>query len=88
MLLILNLFFVGAPNHKPKELLPISGFAFEDQVRSVVDEVLTPANFEVVSWTRVPYLCEGDLQQSYYWLDDVVFVLKLRNCNTIEQYRE
>ncbi|XP_050508925.1 protein-L-histidine N-pros-methyltransferase-like [Diabrotica virgifera virgifera] len=66
-------------NHKPRELLPISGPNFEDQVKSVIDNVFTPANFEVVSWSRVPYLCEGDLQQSYYWLDDAVFVLKLKD---------
>jgi len=46
-------------------------------MQSVVDKVLTPSGFEVVTWSRVPYLCEGDLQQSYYWLDDAVFVLKL-----------
>ncbi|XP_018569742.1 methyltransferase-like protein 9 [Anoplophora glabripennis] len=69
----------GAPDHKPKELLPINGSCFEEQVRCIVDDVLTPANFEVESWSRVPYLCEGDLQQSYYWLDDVIFVLKLKN---------
>lgn len=57
-------------------MLPINGTCFEEQVKSVVDDVLTPAHFEVVSWSRVPYLCEGDLEQSYYWLDDVIFVLK------------
>ncbi|KAJ8979852.1 hypothetical protein NQ317_006316 [Molorchus minor] len=60
----------GAPDHKPKELLPISGSTFEEQVNSVVTNVLSPAQFEVISWSRVPYLCEGDLHQSYYWLDD------------------
>ncbi|CAH1155318.1 unnamed protein product [Phaedon cochleariae] len=69
----------GAPDFKPKQLLPINGSTFEQQVKSVVDDVLTPANFEVISWSRVPYLCEGDLQQSYYWLDDVIFVLKLKS---------
>ncbi|KAJ8924886.1 hypothetical protein NQ315_001041 [Exocentrus adspersus] len=69
----------GAPHHKPKELLPITGSCFEEQVRSVVDDVLTPAGFEVESWSRVPYLCEGDLHQSYYWLDDVIFVLKSKS---------
>ncbi|XP_072390812.1 protein-L-histidine N-pros-methyltransferase isoform X1 [Diabrotica undecimpunctata] len=67
-------------NHKPQELLPISGPNFEDQVMSVIENVFTPANFEVISWSRVPYLCEGDLQQSYYWLDDAIFVLKLKDC--------
>jgi SAM-dependent methyltransferase len=69
----------GSRDHKPTEVLPIVGSCFEEQVKSVVEDVLIPAGFEVVSWTRVPYLCEGDLQQSYYWLDDVVFVLKAAN---------
>ncbi|XP_060534939.1 protein-L-histidine N-pros-methyltransferase isoform X2 [Cylas formicarius] len=69
----------GAPDHKPRELLPIDGERFEDQVISVVEEVLKPAGFDVTAWSRVPYLCEGDLHQSYYWLDDVVFVLRLSN---------
>lgn len=69
----------GASGHKPRELLPVNGPFFEEQVKSVVENVLTPADFEVISWSRVPYLCEGDLQQSYYWLDDVIFVLKLKN---------
>ncbi|XP_019870274.2 protein-L-histidine N-pros-methyltransferase [Aethina tumida] len=70
----------GAPDFKPQELLPINGSTFEEQVRSAVHEVFAPAGFEVESWSRVPYLCEGDLQQSYYWLDDAIFVLKLANC--------
>lgn len=75
----LNDFIIlGSRDHKPKELLPINGAFFEHQVRSLVEDVIVPAGFEVVSWSRVPYLCEGDLQQSYYWLDDVVFVLKTK----------
>lgn len=74
---IIDIFLLlGSRDHKPKELLPIAGDLFEEQVRSLVEDVLTPAGFEVVSWSRVPYLCEGDLQQSYYWLDDSIFVLK------------
>ncbi|XP_050301605.1 protein-L-histidine N-pros-methyltransferase [Anthonomus grandis grandis] len=64
-------------DHKPQQILPIKGATFEDQVQSLINDVLTPANFQVLSWSRVPYLCEGDLQQSYYWLDDVVLVLKV-----------
>nr|CAI5825519.1 unnamed protein product [Callosobruchus analis] len=66
------------PDHKPKEDLPICGDTFEEQVKSVVEGVLIPGGFDVISWSRVPYLCEGDLQQSYYWLDDVIFILKQR----------
>nr|CAH7733556.1 unnamed protein product [Callosobruchus chinensis] len=66
-----------SPDHKPKEDLPICGDTFEEQVINLVD-VLMHEGFEVVSWSRVPYLCEGDLQQSYYWLDDALFILKQR----------
>jgi len=55
--------------------LDISGETFEEQVNST-SLVMESAGFEVERWTRLPYLCEGDLGQSYYWLDDVVFVLK------------
>ncbi|XP_019766969.1 protein-L-histidine N-pros-methyltransferase isoform X1 [Dendroctonus ponderosae] len=68
--------FQGACDHRPKQALPIEGDTFEAQVQSLVTNVLKPAHFEVLSWSRVPYLCEGDLQQSYYWLDDAIFVLK------------
>ncbi|XP_056636525.1 protein-L-histidine N-pros-methyltransferase isoform X1 [Diorhabda sublineata] len=69
----------GSADHKPRELIRVNGTNFEDQVKSFVENVFTPTNFEVESWSRVPYLCEGDLQQSYYWLDDAVFVLKHKN---------
>ncbi|KAL1517786.1 hypothetical protein ABEB36_001509 [Hypothenemus hampei] len=68
----------GSSNHKPLQELLVSGETFEEQLHSFVEIVVKPANFEVVSWSRVPYLCEGDLQQSYYWLDDAIFVLKMK----------
>lgn len=74
---LMNILLSGSKDHRPTELLPINGTSFEEQVQSLVDNVLSPVGFEVVSWSRVPYLCEGDLQQSYYWLDDSIFVLKI-----------
>ncbi|KAK5642097.1 hypothetical protein RI129_008264 [Pyrocoelia pectoralis] len=65
----------GTSDHKPKETLPVTGDTFEQQVSSLINDVFVPAGFEVITWTRVPYLCEGDLRQSYYWLDDAVFLL-------------
>jgi hypothetical protein len=65
----------GRPDHKPEEILSIEGEGFEAQVVSAL-EMFSLAGFEVVRWSRLPYLCEGDLGQSYYWLDDAVFVLK------------
>ncbi|XP_065339788.1 protein-L-histidine N-pros-methyltransferase [Cloeon dipterum] len=65
----------NSPDHSPEESLNINGERIEDQINSTV-LVLQSAGFEIERWTRLPYLCEGDLGQSYYWLDDVVFVLK------------
>lgn len=60
----------------PKELLPVKGSCFEEQVQSLMEDVLRPAGFDILSWSRIPYLCEGDLRQSYYWLNDVIMILK------------
>ncbi|KAF6202618.1 hypothetical protein GE061_003017 [Apolygus lucorum] len=67
----------GNRDHMPQEVLPIRGNTFEEQVESIIESVLTPAGFVVRSWTRLPYLCQGDLNQAYYWLHDVVFTLSL-----------
>lgn len=69
---------LGSTDHKPKELLPVTGYTFEEQVTSFIDDIFPSTGLEVISWTRVPYLCEGDLWQSYYWLDDAVFLLKIK----------
>ncbi|XP_054158208.1 LOW QUALITY PROTEIN: protein-L-histidine N-pros-methyltransferase-like [Oppia nitens] len=60
----------------PTEQLPIDGHTFEEQLTSFVDNALTPNGLQVVKWTKLPYLCEGDLELTYYWLYDVVLVLK------------
>ncbi|XP_055644666.1 protein-L-histidine N-pros-methyltransferase [Toxorhynchites rutilus septentrionalis] len=37
-------------------------------------EQLEYVGFKILSWTKAPYLCEGDFNQSFYWLDDIVVV--------------
>lgn len=69
--------FLGNKSHVPSQVLDIDGPTFESQVATVIKNVLEPLGYEVLKWTKLPYLCEGDLRQSYYWLDDVVFVLKV-----------
>ncbi|KAJ8713372.1 hypothetical protein PYW07_013742 [Mythimna separata] len=64
------------PDHKPEERLPIEGLYFEDQLAAFVKFMREEAGFDLVSWTRAPYLCEGDFAQAYYWLDDSVYVFK------------
>lgn len=41
-----------------------------------MDKLFTPLGLEVVRWTKLPYLSEGDIDQYFYWLDDYVVVLK------------
>ncbi|XP_049276397.1 LOW QUALITY PROTEIN: protein-L-histidine N-pros-methyltransferase-like [Rhipicephalus sanguineus] len=66
----------GKCGAKPLETLYVRGSTLEQQVQSLYKDVLVPAGFILESWTRLPYLCEGDLEQAYYWLDDVVMVLR------------
>ncbi|CAH2981226.1 unnamed protein product [Chilo suppressalis] len=51
----------------------VEGATFEEQLASFITFMAT-AGFEMKSWARVPYLCEGDFAQAYYWLDDSVYV--------------
>ncbi|XP_060802580.1 protein-L-histidine N-pros-methyltransferase isoform X2 [Amyelois transitella] len=60
-------------DHKPEERLPIQGSTFEEQLASFVS-FMDDIGFTLSSWSRAPYLCEGDFAQAYYWLDDSVYV--------------
>jgi hypothetical protein len=62
--------------HDPLEYLPIEGERYEEEVNNFIEKVLKPNQWEVVRWTRLPYLCEGGIKQAYYWLDDAVFVIR------------
>ncbi|CCW68018.1 unnamed protein product [Phytomonas sp. Hart1] len=76
--------FVEYNNKKqePKEQLPMAGgecrngASFEMSMSKLVENVLQPCGFEVVRWTRVPYLCEGNFELEYSTLSDAVFVLR------------
>ena len=61
---------------KPSEFIQVNGSTWEEQVESLVKDVFEPTGFTVEIFTRVPYLCEGDLYQDFYVLDDALFVLK------------
>ncbi|XP_066603398.1 protein-L-histidine N-pros-methyltransferase [Prorops nasuta] len=63
-------------DHKPSEYLPIKGSGLENQIAGLIDRVFTPLGLFCLAWSKLPYLCEGDLGQAYYFLDDVVFVLE------------
>lgn len=61
---------------RPVEHIRVKGTTWEEQVKNLSDDVFHNVGFEVEAVTRLPYLCEGDMHQDYYVLDDAVFVLK------------
>lgn len=67
---------VGGQWQRPKEHLKIKGRTWEEQVSALSTQVFERAGFQVEALTRLPYLCEGDMYNDYYHLDDAVFVLK------------
>ncbi|VDQ03530.1 unnamed protein product [Trichobilharzia regenti] len=60
----------------PKILRGIKLDQWEVQLSSLIKNILIPANYEVIRWTRLPYLCEGDFSRSFYSLNDIVLVLR------------
>ncbi|XP_028332956.1 LOW QUALITY PROTEIN: protein-L-histidine N-pros-methyltransferase [Gouania willdenowi] len=67
---------VGGRWERPKEHLIVNGKTWEEQVTNLSNGLLR-LGFEVEAVTRLPYLCEGDMYNDYYVLDDAVFVLKV-----------
>lgn len=48
--------------------------SFEEEARIFFD-LLQDKGFKVEAWTKAPYLCEGDIRQSFYWLIDIVVMV-------------
>ena len=63
----------SVPGHRPSEKMNIAGELFENQVESAVDR-FESVGFSLRSWSRVPYLCEGDLARPLYQLNNVLLV--------------
>lgn len=63
-------------DHKPVEHCPVKGSGLEGQIASLIEKVFLPLGLKCRAWSKVPYLCEGDLGQAYYFLNDVIFVLE------------
>ncbi|VEL33560.1 unnamed protein product [Protopolystoma xenopodis] len=77
IVLPLNQYVETAPDRHPSETLDISGSKiWEVQLNSLVINVLQPAGFELIRFTRLPYLCEGDFSRAFYSLNDVILVLR------------
>jgi SAM-dependent methyltransferase len=76
-------FVEDGPRQKvPLEQLPMQGgecckgASYEASASKLLENVLLPMGFELVRWTRLPYLCEGNLRNEYALLNDAVFVLQ------------
>nr|XP_045611367.1 protein-L-histidine N-pros-methyltransferase-like [Procambarus clarkii] len=66
---------IGTIDNLPSEELGVSGSTVEEQVNSLAGDVFPSLGYKLERWSRLPYLCEGDLDQAFYWLSDVVLVL-------------
>lgn len=62
--------------HKPIETINVTGDTLEQQVNSFHKNVIEAHGFRLISWTKLPYLCEGDMELSFYWLNDVIMLLE------------
>ncbi|EGG21090.1 putative DREV methyltransferase [Cavenderia fasciculata] len=67
----------GGNDNKPFELLNITNNSVEEFISSMVTEVLEPEGFKLQSFTKGPYISEGDQYYANYVLVDIVFVLTL-----------
>ncbi|KAK0074191.1 hypothetical protein PV325_008654 [Microctonus aethiopoides] len=65
-------------DHKPAEYLPVKGNGLDGQIAGLIDRVFGPIGLKCLAWSKLPYLCEGDLGQAYYFLDDAIFVLEVQ----------
>ena len=50
--------------------------SFEEAVDWFVWNVLVKEGWEVVRWSRVPYISAGDMNSPYYCLNNAIFILK------------
>ncbi|XP_055609402.1 protein-L-histidine N-pros-methyltransferase [Uranotaenia lowii] len=53
------------PNH--------TGVTMEQEIEKFFKQ-LESIGFRILSWTKAPYLCEGDLKQAFYWLNDIIVI--------------
>ena len=65
----------GASQAPPTEQLPVRSGRWEEGVGDLVTEVLQPLGFSLLSISTLPYLCEGDLHNEWFALQDVILVL-------------
>ncbi|XP_071965203.1 protein-L-histidine N-pros-methyltransferase-like [Antedon mediterranea] len=66
----------GSSQNVPSEHIEVKGNTWEEQAESFVVDYFIPAGFKLRSFTRLPYLCEGDIHNPFYVLIDALFVLE------------
>lgn len=49
------------------------------QIEFLIENVFTPIGFELVRFSKLPYLCEGNLSQSFFYMFDYIFVFKIKS---------
>ena len=69
---------------KPSERVSVSvdgrrgsALTWEESVAILAKQLFEQSGLRVHSVSRVPYISQGDLKESYYILDDAVFVLTI-----------
>ncbi|CAF0769143.1 unnamed protein product [Didymodactylos carnosus] len=77
IVLLFQQYFEYKNDHRPSEQLIIDGNTPEEQINSFILNVFQPSGFKCIKVTKLPYLCEGDLERSYYYLPDYIFVLEI-----------
>ncbi|CAH8468276.1 unnamed protein product [Dicrocoelium dendriticum] len=78
IVLPLKQYVEATSDHRPSEVLDVPTSAqWETQLSDFILNVLRPLHFDLLRWTRLPYLCEGDFSQSFYYLNEVVLVLRV-----------
>ncbi|CAF3491763.1 unnamed protein product [Rotaria sp. Silwood1] len=70
-------YFEYKNDHHPDESIVIKGRLPEEQINEFTLNVFHPLGFRLKKLSRLPYLCEGDMERSYYFLSDYIFVLEV-----------
>ena len=65
----------GARQAPPTERFPVRGERWEEGVSDLVTTVLGPLGFSLLSVSKLPYLCEGDMHHDWFVLQDIILVL-------------
>ena len=61
----------------PQEYLSVQGCTPEEQINRLIKNLFEPLGFHVTKFSRLPYISEGDIERSYYFLFTYIFVLEM-----------